>query len=637
MKNLFKTAAVFLLGVITVTYAVFPILSSAQTVSQSCDSYSLVWASNGNPVDPANLNDFTSPPTPTTALPGSFGLTTSTDSTSGATVPTYTLNTASSTHAGDTIRWACSNGTATGGGLFSTTEQQNPPGMESCLAAAQIAQKYAWYTTLGSSTQLEKNIGLFIMPKIKNLLSNALGNYKIDLSTLVGTSTLKSIFGTPNLSINQLTNFFNSNSIQGALQNIFSHSALGQSVNNQISNIRSDVENQMKQELTKLGLNVSGQLTQFAKSALGLSTQVPVYDQSVQSAVNQNTEATKQVIAEQKNQELIADTRAKCNLLLQDTVETIKRSLLYQFTTETVDWIQGGGIKVSSDGKITVNPPQYFQRPLKDLADAGLNAVDNIISQVAPQLCQPFQLAVTLQIPTTNRQSNPFYQQASCTLNQVVSNIQGFYTNFRSGNWLGYQEIWMPQNNYYGASLITQQMAAQANDVAQQNLQSQMSQSNGYKNTYACTEWDEYKEQPSYYCNSGSSNTRLENGVCYALNNTFSDPNGMVVPTDAQSMLTPSAFFDQSSGKIYTSSNKSTYYQCASAIVTQPSNIAAGLAQQASQVDTNAIINAQDLTDIGTIIQNAVINKLTKVGISGIRGILQSLPAIQEKWQLLKP
>ncbi len=509
--------------------------------------------------------------------------------------------------------------------------------MESCLAAAQIAQKYAWYTTLGSSTQLEKNISLFIMPKIKNLLSNALGNYKIDLSSLVGTSTLKSIFGSSNISVSQLTSLFNSNNIQGALQNIFSNSALGQSVNNQISGIRSDVENQMKQELAKLGLNVSGKLTEFAKSELGLSTQVPVYDQNVQSAVNQNTEATKQVIAEQKNQELIADTRAKCNLLLQDTVETIKRSLLYQFTTETVNWIQGGGIQVSSDGKITVNPPQYFQRPLKDLADAGLNAVDNIISQVAPQLCQPFQLAVTLQIPTTNRQSNPFYQQASCTLNQVVSNIQDFYTNFRSGNWLGYQEIWMPQNNYYGASLITQQLAAQANNAAVQATQNQMNQSNGYKNTYACTEWDEYKEQPSYYCSSGASNTRLENGICYALNNTFSDPNGMVVPTDAQSTLTPSAFLDQSSGKIYTGSDKSMYYQCASAIVTQPSNIAAGLAQQASQVDTNAIINAQDLTDIGTIIQNEVINKLTKVGITGIRGILQDLPAIQEKWQILKP
>lgn len=505
--------------------------------------------------------------------------------------------------------------------------------MESCLAAVQIAQKYAWYTSLGSSTQLEKNIGSLILPKIKNLMSGALGNLHIDLSTLFGTSTLKSIFG-DNVGSISLTDFFNGAGVQSLLQTQFQ-----KGVNHQVNTIKSQVETETKKELTKLELNVAGKLEQQTKDLLQLGTQVPVHDQSVQSAVNQNTEATKQIIAEQKNQELIADTGAKCNTLLSNTVETIKRSLLYQFTTETVDWIQGGGIQVGTDGKITVNPPQYFQRPLKDLADAGLNAVDNIISQIAPQLCQPFQFAVTLQIPTTNRQANPFYQQASCTLNQVVSNIQDFYSNFRSGGWLGYQEIWLPQNNYYGASLIAQQMAAQASAAATQATQNQMNQSNGYKNTYMCTEWDEYKKQSSYYCQPGVPDTILDRstGICYALNNVFSDHNGIVMPSDASSIITdPNAAFVED-GKIYTDSSRSMYYQCASKIVSQPSNIAAGLAQQASQVDTNAIINAQDLTDIGTIIQNAIINKLTKVGIGGIKGILQNLPAIQEKWQILKP
>jgi hypothetical protein len=630
MKNSFKTTTALILAIITATSAVIPVFSSAQTspdVSNPCSAWSLYW-SNGTQVQSSDFNYPDLAPSLTTVNAGDYGSTTSTPPTGITLSP---ISNASSSYVGQTPQWQCSqNAVSTPGFLSSQENASSTPGMESCLAAVQIAQKYAWYTTIGSSTLLEKNIAGLILPKIKNLMFGSLSNLHIDLSTLFGTSTLKSIFGDSQGSLS-LSSLFNGSGVQNFLQTQFS-----KGVNTQVNKIKSAAEDEMKKLAAQAGAKAAGAIESQAEQLLKLST-VPVYDNSVESAVNKNTEATQQVIAEQKNQELIADTRAKCNLLLQDTVETIKRSLLYQFTTETVDWIQGGGIQISSDGKITVNPPQYFQRPLKDLADAGLNAVDNIISQVAPQLCQPFQLAVTLQIPTTNRQSNPFYQQASCTLNQVVSNIQGFYTNFRSGNWLGYQEIWMPQNNYYGASLITQQMAAQANDVAQQNLQSQMSQSNGYKNTYACTEWDEYKEQPSYYCSSGSSNTRLENGICYALNNTFSDPNGMVVPTDAQSTLTSSAFFDQSSGKIYTSSDKSMYYQCASAIVTQPSNIAAGLAQQASQVDTNAIINAQDLTDIGTIIQNAVINKLTKVGISGIRGILQNLPAIQEKWQLLKP
>ncbi len=649
MKNLFKIFSFFLIFVVVfqmfISSGGFFLPTNAYADTTDCEAgWVLQWSDTGNTV---SLSDFSLPPAVTSVMPGSTDFSTSSDP--GVVDPTLSpanlsfvvasgtaeYDSTKSNDAKSSVKWGCIGGAVSTPGILSSQESASSTlGMESCLAAAQIAQKYAWYTTLGSSTLLEKNIGALILPKITNLLHNSLSNLHIDLSTLIGSSTLKSIFGSSQGSIN-LSDIFNGGGVQNLLQTQFQ-----KGVNTQFNNIKSSVQTQLKNEFTKLGLNAAGQLTQFAKSELGLSTQVPVYDQNVQSAVNQNTEATKQVIAEQKNQELIADTRAKCNLLLSQTVETIKRSLLYQFTSETVDWIQGGGIQVGTDGKITVNPPQYFQRPLKDLADAGLNAVDNVISQIAPQLCQPFQLAVTLQIPTTQRQSNPFYQQASCTLNQVVGNIQNFYSNFRSGGWLGYQEIWLPQNNYYGASLITQQLAAQASAAAQQSVQNQMNQSNGYKNTYMCTEWDEYKEQSSSYCQPGIPNTVLDpgTGTCYALNNSFSDPNGIAMPSDASSTITnPNAVIVEN-GKIYTDSSRSMYYQCASSIVTQPSNIASGLAQQASQVDTNAIINAQDLTDIGTIIQNAVINKLTKVGISGIRGILQQLPGIPpQAWQILKP
>ncbi len=651
MKNLFKKISFLLASILVLqtfffSGGLFPV--SGVRAATDCEAgWVLQWSDTGSTVSPS---DFTLPPAVTSVMPGSADFSTSSDP--GVVDPTLSpaslsFMVASGTaeyasnqpnNAKNPVQWGCVGGLVSVPGILSSVDQQNPPGMESCLAAAQIAQKYAWYTGMGSTDQVVKNIGNLILPKVKGLLSGALSNIHIDLSTLVDPKLLSSIFGTSKISVNQLSSFFNQNNIQGTLQGIFTNSQLGQSVNSQVNNIKQDVMNKFGNVMSQVGINVVGQLSDQAKKLLNLSQPVPVNDQATQAKLSEVATLQKAQMEQQRADQITADTRAKCNLLLSQTVETIKRSLLYQFTTETVDWIQGGGI-TTTNGKITVNPPQYFQRPLKDLADAGLNAVDNVISQIAPQLCQPFQLAVTLQIPTTNRQANPFYQQASCTLNQVVGNIQNFYSNFRSGGWLGYQEMWMPQNNYYGASLITQQLAAQASAAATQATQNEMNQSGGYKNTYMCTEWDEYKEQQSYYCQPGVPNTILDpsTGICYALSNSFSDPNGIVAPDDAASTITNPNNIIVENNKIFTDASRSTYYQCASSIVTQPSNIASGLAQQASQVDTNAIINAQDLTDIGTIIQNAIINKLTKVGIGGIRGILQDLPAIQEKWQILKP
>ncbi|TSD02284.1 MAG: Uncharacterized protein Athens071426_527 [Parcubacteria group bacterium Athens0714_26] len=48
-----------------------------------------------------------------------------------------------------------------------------------------------------------------------------------------------------------------------------------------------------------------------------------------------------------------------------------------------------------------------------------------------------------------------------------MANINDFYNDFRNGGWIAYQEMWRPQNNFYGATLLAldevdkQQTAAQ--------------------------------------------------------------------------------------------------------------------------------------------------------------------------------
>ena len=640
MKLLFKITTIFLGLSLLISTGAFPgqvILNTAKASSCSglANSWILQW-SDGNSV---SSGDFQVAPPKLSVLPGDPAFSTSTDpGTIDATLnpSTWTFTIASSSPEygkGNTLGWTCQ----TTGSTTGVTSSQQPQGTEACLAAAQIAAKYGAYTAMNASfSTLAQNIQREVTDRVIANLQSQFSNIHINLTDILGTSTfLTGLLGN-NPTFSDLQNLFTSSGLQQAFTNTF-----GNPLKQQVQNQMNQITKEASEQLAQVGISILGDTAKQMGSILqlgGVTQSVPVNDQNTQEQLKVVQQLQEKAIQEQKTQEIIDQTRSQCNLLLKQTVETIKRSLLYQFTSQTVDWIQGGGIQYAN-GKIMVNPPQYFSQPWKSLADAGLTAVDRLVSQVAPQLCQPFRLAVTLDIPTVDRQSNPFYEQTSCTLNQVVGNIQDFYNNFRSGGWLGYQEIWMPQNNYYGASLQLQGMAQTVSANAQSAVQNEMNQGNGYQNKYICTQWEEFTQvstnMAAIYAASGvpkDKDIQTVNGTYYE-GNLVNTANG--VPSDADANMKDSAYI--SGGRVFSDVNNTMFYQCVNSEVTQPGNIAAGLAQQTSQVDVQSLINAQDLTDIGDIIQRAIINKLTKVGVNGFQGLLQQLPGLQNRLQILNP
>ena len=52
------------------------------------------------------------------------------------------------------------------------------------------------------------------------------------------------------------------------------------------------------------------------------------------------------------------------------------------------------------------------------------------------------------------------FSKVTCSLNQIVGNINSFVENFRNGGWLAYQESWYPKNNFYGATIIANDLMA---------------------------------------------------------------------------------------------------------------------------------------------------------------------------------
>jgi hypothetical protein len=129
--------------------------------------------------------------------------------------------------------------------------------------------------------------------------------------------------------------------------------------------------------------------------------------------------------------------------LKEDSVKALRdmiaKRILDYIVNETVKWIQGGG------------EPKFVGNWEGFLKDVGDIAFDSVIKDVGlARLCSPFALQVRISLlPELN-----FRQRIDCTLDQVVSNIQNFYVDFSVGGWQAYNELWKPNNNFYGFALI---------------------------------------------------------------------------------------------------------------------------------------------------------------------------------------
>ena len=119
--------------------------------------------------------------------------------------------------------------------------------------------------------------------------------------------------------------------------------------------------------------------------------------------------------------------------------DIIAKRIMDYIVDQTVQWIQGGG-----EPKFVTNWDSFMK-------DAGDIAFDSVIREIgAAGLCSPFGLQVKLALLPVQK----FSTQISCTLDNVVKNINIFYVDFSVGGWDGYLLSLEPQNNFYGAMLL---------------------------------------------------------------------------------------------------------------------------------------------------------------------------------------
>ncbi|HXF44224.1 MAG TPA: hypothetical protein VNK70_02045 [Candidatus Paceibacterota bacterium] len=309
------------------------------------------------------------------------------------------------------------------------------------------------------------------------------------------------------------------------------------------------------------GINVSSLTGNISVDPSSILGGVPVKDEGVKGRIEQ---------AEQK----------KCVDRLMDLAVTIARNILKKrildtIVDQTINWIQGEGT------------PRFvtdFGGFIEDAADA---AAGDVIQELgAGALCQPFRTRLLLQL----QEPAPFSQQVSCTLSNVVDNIENFYDDFSQGGWIAYNEVIRPRNNYFGALILSLDEISTRRAAAQEAARTEAIAGQGFRSETECLQW--------------TGMTPEGGEVVVEVDDDFPYRNPLVPPPTDGFRLDPGF-----------------PWRCTKQTVTTPGNVIAATTNQTLGLHSNFIINADDLTEYAAAIIDAGINRLIREGVGGLRRI----------------
>ncbi|MDP2629479.1 MAG: hypothetical protein Q8P45_02130 [Candidatus Harrisonbacteria bacterium] len=135
----------------------------------------------------------------------------------------------------------------------------------------------------------------------------------------------------------------------------------------------------------------------------------------------------------------IVDARKEANSFL---LSILKKRILDVMVDDIITWIQGGG------------EPRFITNWNAFLDDAVNVAIGDFAQEIgAGYLCQPFSTQLQIALNPVKR----FSEAITCTLDDIVGNIENFYQDFANGGWIAYQSSLELQNNFYGSYFLAQE------------------------------------------------------------------------------------------------------------------------------------------------------------------------------------
>jgi hypothetical protein len=255
--------------------------------------------------------------------------------------------------------------------------------------------------------------------------------------------------------------------------------------------------NALKKNIPKILSDGTGKnkIQNFAAAILGVQTANAIIVEDLGNLVENVISAIESVITE-----VIDYASYYLNYLGWDyntiLTETLKNEVLQLLVNAIINWVTGSG------------NPQFVTNWKSLLGNAFNGAAGAVIDQNAPGLCSSFGPLVSVGLRPAGGgqlQQTGVYSPTACTLDKVVSNLQGFYNNFESGGWAGYTTLLEPQNNLFGSIVQNSDIALRAGLEAQNAAQSQAQAGNGYNGTQSCD--DQSSPDAGGQCADGSTPT----------------------------------------------------------------------------------------------------------------------------------
>jgi hypothetical protein len=198
----------------------------------------------------------------------------------------------------------------------------------------------------------------------------------------------------------------------------------------------------------------------------GLSP-VPVKDDKVKSEVEKSNE---KLDAANKRLDRVINLQLG-RAMKQDVFDciawAIAKMIWRHIAASVIDWINSG-----FNGKPAFI--QNFDRFMLGIADSVAGEI--IQGAGLGFLCSPFQLNIRIALAARYAQRAP-----SCTLTQVIANIDNFMKSFQDGGWSSWlQFTTMPQNNAFGGYLLGEATIAIRTQDAKTGQAQQLSWGSGF-------------------------------------------------------------------------------------------------------------------------------------------------------------
>ncbi|MEZ4156630.1 MAG: hypothetical protein R3B52_01450 [Candidatus Paceibacterota bacterium] len=229
-------------------------------------------------------------------------------------------------------------------------------------------------------------------------------------------------------------------------------------------------------------------------------------------------------------------------------LETLKKRLLDMMVDDIIQWINGG------------DEPRFVTDWSAFLDDIASQAVGDLAQEIGLGfLCSPFSAQLRIALAPESR----FQNQARCTLDDIVGNIENFYADFENGSWVAYQAAWEPQNNIFGSYILLEEEKHRRISAAQFTALEDARAGDGFIGTKSCQE---------------------EGG-------TGPDIDGDGIPGDVK------------------------------CTITTPGSVVGDLVKDAVGIDFDFIVNADQLSEYAGAIANALFNRLVRTGVEGLRGL----------------